>query len=182
MLSEHPDVQTRLRDELRSVPHPFFSCSGTSQPSLPSPRSLECLPYLHAVIKESLRLRGAVATPNPRLTPRGTTIALGDHFKIPSGVRISTYAWCLHRNEHVFPNAEAFSPERWLDRDKATAEQMERWFWAFGSGSRMCLGRNLAMEMIRYVVVAIYTHFETVTVALDKDGATGKDGIEFRHV
>jgi len=101
-------------------------------------------------------------------------MTLGPYSNIPPGVRISTYAWCLHRNEDVFPDAEKFIPVRWLHRGKEQAEVMERWFWAFGSGSRMCLGRNLAMEMIRYAVAAIYTGLETVVVR--DEGASENKG------
>ena len=115
---------------------------------LPSPPDLESLPLLNAVIKESLRLRGTLPTPNPRVTPPNKTTTIGPYNKIPSGVRVNNYAWCLHRNEAVFPDCQNWRPERWLGRLGDVAEQ-EKWFWAFGTGSRRCLGENLAYESRR---------------------------------
>ena len=144
-IARHPDAQRRLCDELLGlekhlkVPHP----QGPTD--IPSSRELESLPYLNAVIKESLRLRGTLPTPNPRLTPKGKLTTIGGYKNIPGGVRINSFAWCLHRNEAVYPNPEEWKPERWLG-DRDTRKEQERWFWTFGSGSRMCLGDNLAME------------------------------------
>lgn len=144
-----------------------------SAATLPTPSTLESMPYLHAVLKESIRLRGTAPTPNPRLTPPKTTTTLGPYDNIPPGVRVSAFAWCLHRNESIFPNPEVWMPERWLNLSKEEADEKEKWFWAFGSGSRMCLGRNLAMEIMRYALAAIYTNFETSVVS---DEGFGRDG------
>ena len=180
-ISKHPYAQVRLRQELRSVPQPLWYPMLGKTPMLPEPRTLESLPYLHAVLKESIRLRGTVPTPNPRVTPANTRISLGKYDNIPAGVRISAFAWCLHRNEEVFPNPETWIPERWMNLDKEEAELKETWFWAFGSGSRMCLGKNLAMEIMRYALAAIYTNYETSLendIGFDHQGSfvTGSSG------
>ncbi|KAF2001786.1 cytochrome P450 [Amniculicola lignicola CBS 123094] len=167
-LSKHPYAQARLRAELRSIKTPvWYSPTSTGRISianLPEPTVLEELPYLWAVLKESIRLRGTVPSPNPRITPSGTTTNLGPHKNIPPGVRISAFAWCLHRNEAVFPQPELWLPDRWLKCSSQELAEMEKWFWAFGSGSRQCLGRNVAMEIMRYALATIYTNFETSVV------------------
>lgn len=161
-LSKHPYAQSRLRAELRSIPTPLWHPSSKNAP-LPPSHTLKSLPYLHAIIKESIRLRGTVPTPNPRVTPAGTKVPLGP-YTLPPGTRISAFAWCLHRNEAVFPQAELWLPDRWLNRSAAELAEMEKWFWAFGSGSRACLGRNVAMEIMRYALAGIYTNWETSVV------------------
>lgn len=125
----------------------IFHLAGGKEKSLPSAKSLESLPYLNAVLKESIRLRGNVPTSNPRVTPAGTLAKLGPYANIPPGVRVSAFAWCLHRREEVFPDAEAWIPNRWLGENQQFAPgDQDRWFWAFGTGSRRCLGQNLALE------------------------------------
>ena len=74
---------------------------------------------------------------------------VGGH-EIPAGTRASAQAWSLHRNPDAFPRPEEWLPERWIDGEAAQAgllgsEKKERWFWAFGSGGRMCIGSNFAM-------------------------------------
>jgi hypothetical protein len=51
----------------------------------------------------------------------------------------------LHRNEEVFQEPEMWRPERWLEATQDERDEMARWFWAFGSGGRMCIGNNLAV-------------------------------------
>lgn len=180
-LSRHPHAQIRLREELRSIAQPFWYPSIGKAPKLPKPQVLEDLPYLHAVLKESIRLRGTTPTPNPRVTPPNSKVSIGQYDNIPGGVRISAFAWALHRNESVFPNPEVWMPERWMQLTREDLELKEKWFWAFGSGSRMCLGKNLAMEIMRYALAAIYTNYETSLVSevgFDQQGnfITGSTG------
>lgn len=165
-LSRHPRAQARLRTELRSIQAPLWDLptSDNAPATVPDPITLKKLPYLWAVIKESIRLRGGVPSSNPRVTPSGSSITLGPFRNIPPGTRITSFSWCLHRNEAVFPQADVWMPERWLDRTSEELAEMEKWYWAFGSGSRQCLGRNVAMLITRYALAGIYTNFETSVV------------------
>jgi cytochrome P450 len=47
--------------------------------------------------------------------------------------------YTLHRNGEVFKDPLAFNPDRWFGEAKNVAE-MKKWFWAFSSGGRMCIG------------------------------------------
>lgn len=135
-----------------------------SNAALPEPATLENLPYLGAVLKESIRLRNGLPVLNPRVTPSGRRTTLGPYKDIPSGVRIVACGYCLHRNEEIFPECKRWIPERWLDSTEEELSAMDKLFWGFGSGSRQCLGRNVAMELLRFALAAIYTNFETVVV------------------
>lgn len=94
------------------------------------------LPFLDAVIKETLRLYAPIPASQPRTSTRDTTI---DGYHIPAGTVVSCQAFSLHRNPKVFPDPNTFSPNRWLADNAETAE-MKRWWWPFSSGARMCLG------------------------------------------
>jgi hypothetical protein len=158
-LSRNMSLQSDLRTELRSIDRPVFPPPIRQDIAASSPtstgidgdeidhRAIDSLPLLHAITMETLRLHPAIPGPQPRITPQnGCT--LGQYANIPAGVRVSAQAYSLHRNEDVFPDAESWKPERWLvdDKDKtAKLKEMNRWFWAFGSGGRMCVGSNLAM-------------------------------------
>lgn len=48
--------------------------------------------------------------------------------------------------------------------DRERRKEMDRWFWAFGSGGRMCIGSNLAMYQMKYIVAAIYSNYTTTIV------------------
>jgi cytochrome P450 len=187
-LSQRPDLQSSLRTELFSISPPMFYPPLNYQaneipqpiPNLPSPRSIDNLPFLDAILLETLRLRPSVPGSQPRITPSSTAlfpISLCGYTDIPPSTRVSSQAYSLHRNMEVFPEPEAWRPERWLNADQK--EEMMRWFWAFGSGGRMCIGNHLAAlgeqkncfhspwsELmfqleLKLVVAAIYSNYTT---------------------
>ena len=146
-LSQHPPLQAALRKELLTLSPPIIypAASQQSIPTLPSPRSIDALPLLHAILMETLRLYAAIPGPQPRQTPATPTSIAGSP-PLPGGVRVAAQAYSLHRNAEVFPEPEAWRPERWTESSKEQKEEMGRWFWAFGSGGRMCIGSNFAVQ------------------------------------
>ena len=145
-LSRRPTLQSSLRSELLTLPLPILY--PNNQPLLPHPQALDALPLLNAILYETLRLYAANPAPQPRTTPPGGATIEG-FADIPGGVRISTAGYYLHRNAEVFPDPNAWKPERWLQGDQKRGggtDEMRRWFWAFGSGGRMCIGSNFAIQ------------------------------------
>ncbi|KAL9612454.1 MAG: hypothetical protein Q9167_002963 [Letrouitia subvulpina] len=140
-LSRNPEIQSSLRKELTSLSLPIHLDSH----SLPSARALDGLPLLHAVMMETLRLYSAVPGLQPRITP-SIPVSLAGSPPLPPGIRVGAQAYSLHRNPDVFPNPEQWNPRRWLDSTKEQKDEMMRWFWAFSSGGRMCIGSNFAMQ------------------------------------
>jgi len=80
---------------------------------------------------------------------------------IPAGTIVGCQAYSLHRLESVFPDPDRFDPERWLTADKEHAAAMQRCFWPFSSGARMCLGHNLAMVEMKIVIASVYRWYRT---------------------
>ena len=149
-LSLRPQLQSTLRSELLSLASPmvYTDTSVSDQTPLatsdfPSPRDLDSLSLLDAIVLESLRRYPAVAGAQPR-TSRSRS-SLGRWTDIPPGIRVSAQAYSLHRNTEVFPDPESWIPMRWLTCDEESRERMMRFFWAFGSGGRMCIGNHFAM-------------------------------------
>ncbi|KAK6432132.1 hypothetical protein LTR95_011697 [Oleoguttula sp. CCFEE 5521] len=152
-------------------------------------RTLDKQPVLHAVIMESLRLHAPVGGNQVRISPSNRTVLLQhpDNIstEIPPGTRIHAQAWSLHRNPAVFPEPDSWNPDRWLSSSSSQILEMNRWFWAFGSGSRMCAGTNLAMIEQKSVTAAVWRAYKTELVdgeAMVQNmgfigGPLGKDGI-----
>jgi unspecific monooxygenase len=157
-LSQRPSLQASLRAELLSL-DPALKYPSEAK-SLPHPRSIDALPLLHATLMETLRRYVVAPGPLPRVTPKTPTSLAGSP-PLPAGVIVSANAYCLHRNEEVFPDPESWLPERWLNQSKEQTDNMMRWFWAFGSGGRMCIGSNFAMQEMKLVIAAIYTNYTT---------------------
>jgi hypothetical protein len=145
-LSRHPDLQTRLRQELLTLSPSFaYPVPEGQDPELPDSKEVERLPLLDAILQETLRLHTAVPGRQPRVTPaKGCTLAGYD--QIPGGVTVQSYGSVLHRNPEVFPEPTEWRPERWLDASEEELKEMKRWFWAFSSGGRMCIGSHMAIH------------------------------------
>src|SRR5277367_4827929 len=68
-------------------------------------------------------------------------------------------AWVIHRNVDIFgADANDFNPDRWLDSDAAA--NMDKYMFAFGGGSRTCIGRNFAMAAMSKLVPEFLRQFD----------------------
>ncbi|EXJ82453.1 hypothetical protein A1O3_06266 [Capronia epimyces CBS 606.96] len=181
-LSKAPALQKQLRLELLTLTPTIVVESHVADTfRLPDPKQIDALPLLHAIFMETLRLHAPIPGIEPRISPHvpgGST--LGTYAGIPGGVRVSAMPYTLHRNAAVFPDPETFRPERWLASctPEAHLKEMHRWFWAFGSGGRMCIGSNLATQEIKLLVAAIYSNWTTEIV--DDDGIEEIDAYTVR--
>ncbi|WCJ37984.1 cytochrome P450 family 82 subfamily C polypeptide 4 [Euphorbia peplus] len=112
---------------------------------------LDKLMYLHAIIKETLRLYPAGPLAVPRDTMEDCTL-YGYH--IPKGTRIVTNLWKLHRDPNIWDNPEEFRPERFLT-SHVNLDYMGQHFEyvPFGSGRRSCPGLNFAVQVM-YITIA----------------------------
>ncbi|EMD96314.1 hypothetical protein COCC4DRAFT_77748 [Bipolaris maydis ATCC 48331] len=153
--SESRKFQQKLIDEVRSISH-----ESLNPYDIPTVETSDKLPYVNAVIKETLRLYAPLPASEPRQASTATVI---DGYHIPAGTTVSISPYILHRNPKVFPNPTQFNPDRWIDPSENTVE-MNRWFWAFSSGSRMCIGVHLAMAEMTTLVTAVYRKYTTTTV------------------
>lgn len=181
-LCQRPYLQDRLRSELLTLSPPIIYPASNDDAAttnddngvtslLPSPRSIEALPLLNNLLQETLRLYAAALGQQPRVTPfspNGTTI--GGYSNIPGGVKVSANPYCVHRNAAVFPEPEKWIPERW-EVGGEKGEEMKRWFWAFSSGGRMCLGSHFAIQ-------GALCHF-FLSCVIDCWGGAGGRGVFF---
>ncbi|KAL4892500.1 cytochrome P450 [Aspergillus ambiguus] len=168
-LSRRPALQRELYQEL-AILEPSLKCSGSRfSSSLPPPSVIDSLPLLDAIVKETLRLHSPAPAPLPRVTPTSSaSITLEGYGGIPGGVRVSSSAYSLHRIPEIYPQPFDWMPERWLHPQPSKIHDMRRLFWPFGSGGRMCLGSNFALQEIKLVIAAVYTNY--ITSILDDEG------------
>ncbi len=103
--------------------------------------------YVDAVVKEALRLRPVVPGVI-RMLQRPLTIGGTD---LPAGVLIAPSIYLIHRRPDVYPDPDAFRPERFLGDD---APSTYEWL-PFGGGIRRCLGAAFAQYEMRIVLQTI---------------------------
>ncbi|KFY67685.1 hypothetical protein V496_01471 [Pseudogymnoascus sp. VKM F-4515 (FW-2607)] len=125
------------------------------------------LPYLNAVIKESLRMHPGIGLVMERVVPEGG-LYLKNGYAIPKGTIVGMNPWVVHRDKDVFgPDAESFNPERWLQPDTEISsmfqERMSRMNSAtltFGAGKRVCIGQDFSMMEISKVTATILSKYK----------------------
>ncbi|EZF31894.1 hypothetical protein H109_06752 [Trichophyton interdigitale MR816] len=148
-LLRNPEKLRRLKEELREAePDP------TAEIRL---CQLESLPYLSSVVLEGLsRLSYGVSTRLQRKSPRGV-IEYGK-YDIPPGTPVGMSSVIMHHSEEIFPDSYNFVPERWLDLEER--KYLEKYMVSFSSGSRRCLGMNLAKAEIFIAASTIFRRFD----------------------
>ncbi|OAL04258.1 cytochrome P450 monooxygenase-like protein [Phaeosphaeriaceae sp. SRC1lsM3a] len=145
-LLKNPEKMQRLKAELMKA---WPSLTGRE----PSLRDLEGLPYLNAVIKESLRLSSGVVSGLLRVVPpTGATIT---GVTVPPGTIVSCGSTFVHYNKDIFENPHGFMPERWLE-----SNELDNWLVAFSRGPRGCLGINLAWAELRLGFAHVFRKFD----------------------
>jgi cytochrome P450 len=102
-------------------------------------------PYIDAVIQETLRLRPVLPLVVRRITAP-VTVGQG-RFRVPAGTRLAPAILLVHRRADVYPEPEAFRPERFLGEPPGT------YTWIpFGGGMRRCVGAAFSQMEMRQVL------------------------------
>ncbi|QSZ35699.1 hypothetical protein DSL72_006821 [Monilinia vaccinii-corymbosi] len=154
-LLANPPMMAKLRTELDTI---STDVSWTT---------LEHLPYLSAVIEEGNRLSFGVTARTARIADEQLTYTPSSHvkstthqgrsYKIPAGTPISITSLSAHTAETVFPDPFAFNPERWLGDE---GRERRKYQVAFGKGSRICIGIELARAELYLVTAALVKRFD----------------------
>jgi len=140
-LSQHPEVQEKVYREA-------IELGGQEK---------EMMPYLEAVIKETLRIYPSVPFFS-RLVHQD--LQIGD-LNIPKGTSISTLVYLAHRDEENFPDPEKFDPDRFLLNEKDLHPFS---FVAFSAGVRNCIGQKFAKLELKCTISNIIRQFEILPV------------------
>ncbi len=106
--------------------------------------------YLDAVVKETLRLRPVIDGAERTLTKPRTLAG----WELPPGVKVYPGILLVHLREDLYPQAECFRPERFLE------DGTDSYTWLpFGGGIRRCIGAALAhaemAEVLRAALQAV---------------------------
>ncbi|KAF2132728.1 benzoate para-hydroxylase [Dothidotthia symphoricarpi CBS 119687] len=124
--------------------------------AVPSFAQVRDLPYLDAVIKETMRIHSTSSLGLPRMVPPGPGVTIsGRHF--PQGVVLSVPAYTMHHSREIWgEDADAFRPERW----ETLTERQKGAFIPFSYGPRACVGRNVAEMELALIVSTAFRRYE----------------------
>lgn len=173
MLSQHPAVEEICLREIRQ------KAAASSDDNIETSDDFD-LPYLRAVITETLRLYPpAIST--TRSLERETTLpgddGSNDVVVVPKGTYLYFPIWTIHRDSRNFEHPLEFRPERWVVRQPnqqdSVKDKSERWcerdddeavrarsaFVAFSAGARSCAGQRFALQEMSIVLAMLLKRF-----------------------
>jgi cytochrome P450 len=143
-LAHHPEVARQLRAEQEDV----------LGDRLPGPAELHGeLPYLDMVLDETLRLYPP-AWIGPRRSVREFEFA---GKPVPADTYVAYCSWASHRLAEVFPEPDAFRPERFTRERKAALPRGA--YVPFGGGRRICIGKRFGQTEVKLVASMLLRRF-----------------------
>jgi cytochrome P450 len=150
-LHKHPTKLAKLRQEIDTA----FEQGLLENPVRFS--AARKLPYLHAVVMESMRIHPSTGAGFPREVPSGGVQLCGTF--VPGDVEVLMTAGAVQVDKRAFgEDAHDWIPERWL-QDAETVRQMEKSMLQFGHGPRMCLGRIVSETEMYKLLPTILREF-----------------------
>jgi cytochrome P450 len=154
-----PEVQKKAQAELDAV-------VGTDRSPDWDDIDADRLPYITAIVKETLRWRTVTILAG---IPHANTQDFdykGYHF--PAGTNITANMWAMHRNPRDFPNPDVFRPERFLNGLERPYPN-PRGSNPFGFGRRVCSGQPLAEQGLIFSLARLIWAFD-MKPGLDANG------------
>ncbi|XP_071696206.1 cytochrome P450 76T24-like [Rutidosis leptorrhynchoides] len=144
----NPNMFLKVREEV---------CTAVGEDGKIQEAKILELPYLQAVIKETMRLHLAV----PLLIPHRVEaheVKLGD-YHVPKNTQILINAWAISRDPKYWDKPLMFKPERFLGSEVDYKGQHFE-FIPFGAGRRICPGLPLAQRVVSLMVASFVYHFD----------------------
>ncbi|KAI0826666.1 cytochrome P450 [Trametes gibbosa] len=161
---QHPEILEKAQKEIDAV-------VGNSR--LPTFSDRPNLPYVSAVVNETLRFSTPVplARCRPGLPRRITEDNVYKNMYIPKGTLVFGNNYNMTRDEAVYPNADVFDPERYLeeDLDQATAKKRDPRNYVFGFGRRRCPGSWMIDSSLWIAIASMIASFD-IRKATDEFG------------
>lgn len=145
LLAQHPEVMHQLMDEIDSV-------LGDAPPRSDQ---LPQLPFLHWVIKESLR----ILPPVPYTVRVAQQCLKVGPFEVPPQTRVIASHYLTHHLPDLYPQPERFRPERWREINPTQYEYLP-----FNAGPRICIGGAFATQVLKISLAMIVQRFRFTVV------------------
>ncbi|KAK4105344.1 cytochrome P450 [Parathielavia hyrcaniae] len=154
LLSIHPGVQAKVREEVREYMPFLFDKSFKFDPdtmTLPDP---DQLPYLDNVCRESLRF----IPPIPMTVRESVEADFVSGYRIPANTVLYILSNAINRMEWFWgDDADEFEPDRWDDLPKTAVPNA---FMTFLQGPRGCIGRKFAEVEMKILLCCFLSRFE----------------------
>lgn len=117
---------------------------------------IDNLPYLQAVVKETLRLHPPIPLLVPRRATKDTTFMA---YHIPKDTQVLVNAWAIGRDPSFWDQPLDFKPQRFMDCTNIDYKGQHFGFIPFGAGRRICAGLPLGHRILHLVLGSLLHRF-----------------------
>ncbi|KAI8636080.1 cytochrome P450 [Parasitella parasitica] len=160
----------RNPDKLNKVYEEVDSLSFMEGADLFYNEQLKSLPYLNAVIQETLRIHPVPGVGLQRRTERD--ILLKGQLALPKDIIVTCNIYHAHHNDEYWPNSSKFIPERWIPGEEDYAQVLDHdAFFTFSAGSRNCIGKNFALQEMRLALANFFKYYDIKPIQKEMDEA-----------
>lgn len=150
LLSQNPRVVESIREESERV-------MGREREKMVSFEQLREMHYLQAAVHESMRLFPPVQF-DSKFCEKDDVLA--DGTLVSRGTRVTYHPYAMGRMERIWGEDRLeFKPERWLE-NRVFKQQNPFKYPVFQAGSRVCLGRDMALVEMKTVALSLITRFD----------------------
>ena len=149
LLGQHPEIESRLRNELATV------LAGKT----PTIADLPRLPYLRMVFEEALRFYPPIWIMSRKATQED--VIGGYH--IPANAFVAMSPYTMHRHPDYWYNPDQFDPEHFSPEQVAARPRYA--YYPFGGGPRGCIGEAFAMTEALLIMAMVLQRYRLALVA-----------------
>ena len=167
-LHRHPEKLNRLLEDI------------AAQAPTGDPEALTQIPYLDAVVNESLRIHPVLPDLARKLSQDAELMGC----KLKAGTAVGAVAFLTHRDPEIYEEPDEWIPERFLDHKFSPFE-----FYPFGGGNRRCIGAAFASFEAKVVLGTLLSayHFELLDnrpLSVERRHITlmPRGGVRMRHL
>lgn len=146
LLVRYPEVQKKVEKERKER-------IGNR---IPNSKDRGNLPYLEAMIQETLRISSITPLGAPHKAMCDTSV---NGHNVPAGTQVLINHWAFHHDEREWDQPEVFKPERFLDVNGNFIHGLKKSYLPFGAGRRVCIGEALGkLELFLFLSNILYRY------------------------
>jgi len=168
-MMHHPEALAKAQKEIDSV-------IGTDR--LPTFQDRSSLPYMECILSETWRW----GVPVPLNLPH--RLMEDDVYKgmhIPKGSMIFGNIWAMMHDERLYPNADTFNPDRFLEpADEDLKRRRDPRNYVFGFGRRLCPGINVVESSVWLLLACMIATLD-ISKAVDDSGNVVEPVVDFNN-
>ncbi|KAJ4702076.1 putative Cytochrome P450 [Melia azedarach] len=148
-LMKNAEAMRKAQEEIRHV---------TGNKGFVDEDDIQRLPYVEAIVKETMRLQPTIPLLLPRETMEKCSI---DGYEIPARTRVYVNIWAIGRDPEVWDEPERFDPDRFMGSSSSIDLKGQNFeLIPFGAGRRICPGMSMGLATVQLALANLLYKFD----------------------